>query len=355
MTYSEYITKLFTVPLCTGLIGLLVFIGALLLFYRFLQSNKQKERQKPVVLMLKSLPYAFSIPIALTVVLLAYSYLKMGVPLITEKPENAVETVGKIAEIKEDNLSKVTYDESGNAIRAQYIRIGDLELYCADAEEFGKGDTVQVKYLPQSGVVLHIGEPTDQPITPPAQQPTAQPLINPTIGMIVFTVLFAATYLCNFIRYFGKHRYRQDAEWGQNTVELRYKDGPLLMGIRCIVAVAMLLCVPNSYLIAIPMILLAVISPIHRGHKVPLTYNENGITITAINGRQFFYKWDDVISVTQTYTPIFRLRPSPCIKVTYRIQSGREESMYYTIADHVGTKRFEIFAEQYIGRKTDQE
>ncbi len=353
MSYSEYVTKLFTVPLCTLLIGLLVFIGALLLFYRFLQSNKQKECQKPWVLILKSLPFAFGIPIALVVVLLAYTYLKMGVPLITEKPENAVMTVGKITEMKEDDLSRVTYDAQGNAIRAQYVSLGELQLYCANVGEFDRGDEIEVLYLPKSGVVLRIGEPIDQPSIPPAQQPTVQPLIDPAIGMIVFAVLFAATYLGNFIRYFGKPRYRQDAEWGQNTVELRYKDGPLLMGIRCIVAVAMLLCVQNSYLIAIPMILLTVIGPIHRGPKVPLTYNENGITITAINGRQFFYKWDDVISVTQTYTPIFRLRPSPCIKVTYRTASGREESMYYTIADHVGTKRFELYAEQYIGYKSN--
>ena len=172
--------------------------------------------------------------------------------------------------------------------------------------------------------------------------------------MMIFTMLFLATYLFNLIRSWGKRHYVQDAEWGRDTVELRYKDGPLLMGIRCVIAVIMLLCVPSSYMLGIPMVLLAVISPFRAGPKVPLTYNENGITITAIYGRQFFYKWDDVLSVTQTYTPIFRLRPASCIKVTYRTESGREESMYYTIADHVGTKRFELYAERYIGQKTEE-
>ncbi len=88
--------------------------------------------------------------------------------------------------------------------------------------------------------------------------------------------------------------------------------------------------------------------------SLPLAYNENGITITAIYGRQFFCKWDDVISVTQTYPPFFRLYPAPCIKVTYRTESGREESMYYTIGDYVGTKRFELYAERYIGQKTEE-
>ncbi len=351
MTYSEYVTKLFTVPLCVGLIALVVLIGLIFAFIKFKQSINRKARQKIGVLMLKALPFSFSIPVVFVFVLLAYSQLKMGIPLMTEKPEDAIDVIGKITEIKEDDLSRVTYDAEGNAVRAQYVDIGELQLYCADVGEFGEGDTVQVRYLPKSGVVLCIEEPTDQPLTPPAQQPAKQPLIDPAIGMILFTALFAATYLWNIVRFRGKRHYKQDAEWGRNTVELRYKDGPLFMGIRCIIAVIMLFCVPNSYLIGIAMILLAVIDPIRAGHKVPLTYDENGITITAVNGRSFFYKWDDVISVTQAYTPIFRLHPVPCVKVTYRTESGKEESMYYTLADHVGTSRFELYAEQYLGQK----
>lgn len=354
MTYSEYVTKLFTVPFWTWLLGMMVLIGSILLFVHFTQRNKQKPRQKPVILMLKSLPFAFGIPIALTVVLLASMQLKMGMPLITEKPEDALEAVGKITEMKEDDLSRIMHDAQGRSIRAQYVSLGELGLYCADVGEFVEGDLVQVKYLPKSGVVLSIGEAADQPSTPPAQQPTAKPLINPAIGMMIFTVLFIATYLFNWVRSWGKNRYVQDAQWGRDTVELRYRDGPLLMGIRCVIAVAMLLCVPSSYMLGIPMVLLAVISPIHAGPKVPLAYNENGITITAITGRQFFYGWNDVISVTQAYTPVFRLRPAPCIKVTYRTESGREESMYYTIADYVGTKRFELYAERCIGQKTEE-
>lgn len=355
MTYSEYVTKLFVVPLCTCLLGLLVLIGLGLLFYQFMQRTKQRERQKPWVLMLKSLPLAFGIPIALVIVLIASMQLKMGIPLITEKPEDALVAVGKITEMKEDDISRVTYNAQGNAIRAQYVSMGKLQLYCANVGEFDQGDEIEVRYLPRSGVVLGIGEPSGEPTTPPAQQPTMQPLINPAVGMIIFTLLFVATYLTNLIRAWGKHRYKQDADWGRDTVELRYRDGALLMGIRCVIAVVMLLCVPSSYMIGISMVLLAVIGPIQAGPKVPLTYNENGITITAINGRQFFYPWKDVIGVTQTYTPVFRLRPAPCIKVTYRTESGREESMYYTIADYVGTKRFELYAEQYISQNTKQE
>jgi hypothetical protein len=301
--------------------------------------------------MLKALPFSFSIPVVFVFVLLAYSQLKMGIPLMTEKPEDAIDVIGKITEIKEDDLSRVTYDAEGNAVRAQYVGIGELQLYCADVGEFGEGDTVQVRYLPKSGVVLCIEEPTDQPLTPPAQQPAKQPLIDPAIGMILFTALFVSTYLWNIIRALGKRRYKQDVEWGRNTVELRYQGGPLFMGIRCMIAVIMLLSVPNSYPVAFVMLLFAVIGPIRAGHKVPLTYDENGITITAVNGRPFFYKWDDVISVTQAYTPIYRLRPGLCIKVTYRTESGKAESMYYTIADHVGTQRFELYAEQYLGQK----
>lgn len=352
MTYSEYVTKLFTVPFCTWLLGMLVLIGSILLMIGFLQRTKQKARQKPWVLMLKSLPFAFGIPIALTVVLLATMQLKMGMPLITEKPEDALVAVGKITEMKEDDLSRVIHDAQGNAIRAQYVSMGELQLYCANVGDFDRGDEIEVRYLPKSGVVLGIAEPSGQPTTPPVQQPTAQPLINPAIGMLIFTVLFAVTYLTNLIRFWGKHRYKQDADWGRDTVELRYREVPLWVGIRCVIAVVMLLCVPSSYIIGIPMVLFAVIGPIHAGPKVPLMYNENGITITAINGRQFFYPWKDVIGVTQTYTPVFRLNPAPCIKVTYRTESGREESMYYTIADYVGTKRFELYAAQYIGQNT---
>lgn len=351
MTYSEYVTKLFTVPFYTWLLGMLVLIGSILLLIGFMQRTKQKARQKPWVLMLKSLPFAFGIPTALAVVLLTTMQLKMGMPLLTEKPEDALVAVGKITEMKEDDLSRVIHDAQGNAIRAQYVSLGELQLYCANVGEFDKGDEIEVRYLPKSGVVLSIGEPSGQQITPPAKQPTMQPLINPAIGMMIFTMLFVATYLTNLIRALGKSRYKQDADWGRDTVELRYRDVPLWMGIRCVIAVVMLLCVPSSYMIGIPMLLLAVVSPISAGPKVPLTYDENGITITAVNGRSFFYKWDDVISVTQTYTPIFRLRPAPCIKVTYRTESGREESMYYTIADYVGTSRFELYAEQYLGQK----
>ena len=354
MTYSGYVTKLFTVPFLSWLLGMTVLIGSILLFVHFMQRNKQKPRQKPVILMLKSLPFAFGIPIALTVVLLASMQLKMGMPLITEKPEDALEAVGKITEMKEDDLSKVTHDAQGRAIRAQHVSLGELGLYCADVGEFGKGDLVQVKYLPKSGVVLSIGKPTDQPSTSPTQQPTAKLLINPAIGMMIFTMLFIATYLFNLVRARGKRRYVQDAQWGRDTVELRYRDVPLLMGIRCVIAVAMLLCVPGSYMLGIPMVLLAVTSPIHAGPRVPLAYNENGITITVITGRQFFYGWDDVVSVTQAYSPVFRLYPTPCIKVTYRTESGKEESMYYAIADHVGTKRFELYAERYIGQNTEE-
>lgn len=355
MTYPEYVTKLFVVPICTWLLGIAVLIGLILLFVHFMQRNKQKPRQKPVILMLKSLPLAFGIPTAFVIVLLASMQLKMGMPLMAEAPDDAMEAVGTITEMKEDDLSRGTYDAQGRSIRAQYVSLGALQLYCADVGELGEGDLVQVRYLPKSGVVLSIEATTDQPSIPPVQQPTAQPFVSPAVGMIIFTVLFAATYLANLIRVLGKSRYKQDTDWGRNTVELRYRNGPLLMGIRCVIAVVMLLCVPSSYPIGIPMVLLSVVSPIHAGPKVPLTYNENGITITAINGRQFFYQWENVISVTQTYTPVFRLRPSPCIKVTYRTESGREESMYYTIANYVGTKRFELYAEQYISQNTEQE
>ena len=110
MTYSEYVTKLFTVPLCAGLLGLMVLIGLIFAFIKYKHSNNRKARQKVWVLMLKALPVSLGISVAFVVVLLGYMQLKIGIPLMTEKPEDAIDVIGKITEIKEDDLSRVTYD-----------------------------------------------------------------------------------------------------------------------------------------------------------------------------------------------------------------------------------------------------
>ncbi len=361
LNYAKYLQNLFTIPLCAGLCALIVLIGLIVLMIRFMKINNQKQGQKIGTLLLKSIPFSLGIPMAVVGILLAYAQLQIGYPLLTEKNADTVELVATITDMEADDLSRTTHDADGNSIRAHYVYFDDLRLYCSNVGDFGKGDTVAVQYLPKSGVVLYIGAQDDQQPTPPeqqppkepAQQPQKEPVLNPSISMLIFTVLFAATYIVNIVRFIHARNPRKEEKWGRNTIELRYKDGPLFMGIRCALGVFMILSVPNSYLLAALMIVIPIIGSIIQGHKKPLTYDENGIYITAINGKVFFYEWNDVISVSETVYPIYKVRPYPCTKVTYRTSSGRQESMYFSHMHHIGTQQFEIFAQQYINRQDD--
>lgn len=351
LDYNDYLFTLFTVPLCTGLLGLIVLIGLIITCVNFIKANNQKKGQKVGILLLKSIPFSIGIPLALVFVIMSGTQLKIGVPLLFENKDNAITLEGEITDLEVDDLARTTYDAEGNPVRAHYVYFNKLRLYCSNVGDFQKGDTVLVRYMPQSGVILDIKQGNETPSLPPAQQPQNNPDQNRIAKIIIFVILFVATYLVNFVRYILARTNSKSEAWEQNTIELKYKDGLLLTIIRCMLGCIMLFVVPNSYLLSVSVIVVAILGLIKTGHKRPLVYDENGITITAINGKMFSYTWDQIISITQEQH--FRL--GNCIRITYRLESGRHESILFSNFYHVGTDRFLKISNQYLHRSVQSQ
>ena len=77
-----------------------------------------------------------------------------------------------------------------------------------------------------------------------------------------------------------------------------------------------------------------------------VAYDQNGITITIFTNRHFFYSWDDVISVQDTYADprLFKgptdLNQRRILKIGVRNHKGKIEYLTYLFSHFSGIYQF---------------
>ena len=77
-----------------------------------------------------------------------------------------------------------------------------------------------------------------------------------------------------------------------------------------------------------------------------VVYDQNGITITIFTNKHFFYSWDDVIGVEDTYADphLFRgptkLEQRRILKIGVRNHKGKIEYLNYLFSHFSGTYQF---------------
>ena len=96
----------------------------------------------------------------------------------------------------------------------------------------------------------------------------------------------------------------------------------------------------------VPIMLLMIVYTYLDFRNTSVTYDQNGITITIFTNRHFFYSWDDVISVQDTYADprLFKgptdLNQRRILKIGVRNHKGKIEYLTYLFSHFSGIYQF---------------
>jgi len=96
----------------------------------------------------------------------------------------------------------------------------------------------------------------------------------------------------------------------------------------------------------VPIMLLMIVYTYLDFRNTSVTYDQNGIAITIFTNRHFFYSWDDVISVQDTYADprLFKgptdLNLRRILKIGVRNHKGKIEYLTYLFSHFSGIYQF---------------
>ena len=136
-----------------------------------------------------------------------------------------------------------------------------------------------------------------------------------------------------------------------STNKIRPRKDICIKGLRIEIILACAFILSSIFLdlemlFFVPIILLMIVYTYLDFRNTSVTYDQNGITITIFTNRHFFYSWDDVISVQDTYADprLFKgptdLNLRRILKIGVRNHKGKIEYLTYLFSHFSGIYQF---------------
>lgn len=286
-SYSTYLWYSCIVPLIGFFIGLFCLAFSILKTFK---RNKAILHSKTSSSMIGVL-----LPWLITVVFLFFSIqpLSNGFCLLWEKESEAILTGGTVTEIQDVKYSPRYVYQGDSAVRASWVTVDSVEqpLYFMTAKDIEIGESLSVKYLPESRMVLGYGSDKDLESLggATAEQPEKKMNVD-LFGIVFFLFVLFIMFSQNRkkSRKFEKPSQTIREEWEENTICYRKETNKknIMMGIGIvIVGIVLEMIFQNGASLLSIFGFVMILSTLNIGKRPVLEYDEDGIYIYRFFGK----------------------------------------------------------------------
>jgi len=151
--YMEYYNKLVLFPLIFVIIGFLMIMVSIIIYFQYPRFQKWFKFSFDRRILL--------VQVIAASIIMSIGFATMNIKLVFEKESNAVELTGTITDLSSvPNAPRLIYQN--DLVHAKFIEVDTAEFYIMYIGDFRVGDEVTIQYLPNSRIVLEININEDQ-------------------------------------------------------------------------------------------------------------------------------------------------------------------------------------------------
>ena len=350
--YQEYFTKGCLWSLCFFLICLFFVVFGLLSFIK-IYKNAQKTHEKFLRTYIKALIPFMVMALSFVCIGVINQTLKYGIKLIGEKESDAIEYIGRIEAIEEISLPPRYVHEGDNSLRTAVLKIDGIKYYCMSADDLTSNDTIHIRYLPKSKVILSYQKVPYSEWETPVMNNESKYEFDP-LFMVVFTVALILFALYSKSQFFDQKLVKRISEdekrWQKNEIRFHhsYIKQSIVFGIIIIIAAMMFLIAFQE--ITMPLLILIALvgggAHIYDQYKNwHLAYNDQELIFYSGFGRKETISKSSIIRIEETLENAFLAKGKiyRLVIIQYRTKVLGRTSIQTIKLDyrfHIGISRF---------------